>query len=173
LRETRDCGIFVSIQVNRQQSTFRVNFQVIQMTGILLVALAVPLTLVTLGIRQFTSKPKISAPETQGLRAALEQAAEKSWQAPGAISDGRSVFAISASGSASDARKAVEQAAQSLQGVVLPASTAEDGAERILVQIPAANASAFEERALRDFSQTQRGNAQGNTRLYELILSPP
>ncbi|MFZ4780052.1 MAG: hypothetical protein ACOYM3_32250 [Terrimicrobiaceae bacterium] len=67
--------MFASFQVNRQQTTFRVNFQVLQMIGILLVALAIPLTLVTLGIRQFTAKPKAPAPETQGLRAALEQAA--------------------------------------------------------------------------------------------------
>lgn len=165
--------MFVSLQVNRQQSTFRLNFQVFQMIGILLVALAVPLTLVALGIRQFTSKPEIPAPETQGLRVALEQAAEKSWQAPGAMADGRSVFVLSTSGHASEARKAVEQAARKLQGVVLPTSTGEGGAERILVQIPNASAGPFESTALRDFAETQRGTPKGESRLYELVLSPP
>lgn len=164
--------MFTSFPVSRQQSTFRLNFQVFQMIGILLVALAVPLTLVTLGLRQYTAKPK-PAPETQGLRAALEQAAEKSWQVPKTMADGRSVFVLSASGNAPDARKAVEQAAHKLQGVVLPAPAGEGGAERILVQIPNGSAQAFESLALRDFAETQRGAREGESRLYELILSPP
>ena len=165
--------MFASFQVNRQQTTFRVNFQVLQMIGILLVALAIPLTLVTLGIRQFTAKPKAQAPETQGLRAALEQAAEKTWQAPEAMADGRSVFILPASGNPSDARRTVELAARKLQGVVLPASTGDGGAERVLVQIPSTNASAFETQALREFAETQRGKPAGESRLYELILSTP
>lgn len=143
------------------------------MIGILLVALAVPLTLVTLGIRQFTAKPKAPAPETQGLRAALEQAVEKSWQTPEAMTDGRCVFILSASGNAGDARKTVELTARGLQGVVLPASTGEGATERLLVQIPGTNASAFESQALREFVESQRGKPAGETRFYELILSKP
>ena len=143
------------------------------MIGILLVALAVPLTLVTLGIRQFTAKPKPTAPETQGLRAALEQAAEKTWQAPGAMADGRSIFVLSAPGNAQDAKKAVGVAAQRFHGVVLPAPTREGGAERILVQIPNASAQAFESEALREFSETQHGKPDGERRLYEFIFTTP
>ena len=142
------------------------------MIGILLVALAVPLTLVTLGIRQYTAKPKTSPPEMQGLRAALEQAADKGWQPPGEISDGRSVFALAASGNASEARKTVELSAQRLQGVVLPAP-AGGGAERVLVKIPTANANAFESQALSGFAETQHGISNGESRVYELIFSAP
>ncbi|MFZ4780053.1 MAG: hypothetical protein ACOYM3_32255 [Terrimicrobiaceae bacterium] len=89
------------------------------------------------------------------------------------MADGRSVFILSASGNASDAKRTVEQTARKLQGVVLPASTGEGGAERVLVQIPSGNASAFESQALREFTEAQRGKPTGESRLYELILSKP
>ena len=128
------------------QPAFRVNFQVVQMIGILLVALAVPLALVALGVRQFTAKPQ-PAPETGGLRAALEQVAEKTWNVPDAMSDGRGIFVLSSRGNAVQIRETIAKSVGDLHGVVLSAPTAQNQAGRLLVQVPAISAGSFEDRS--------------------------
>ncbi|MCK9589749.1 MAG: hypothetical protein M0Q93_10380 [Terrimicrobiaceae bacterium] len=61
------------------------NLQVIQMIAIVFFALAVPLTLVTLGLGQFFQKPRPPVSGTPASRSALEQAAWKNLQPPEAI----------------------------------------------------------------------------------------
>ena len=165
--------MFATLHVNRQQPAFRVNLQVIQMIAFVLVALAVPLTLTALGILHLSSKPRNSSPDTTGLRLSLEQAAERSWHAPEAIADGRSIFLLSATANASDTKKAVGQFAGKFQGVVLSASAAQKGAERLLVRIPEANANLFESETLRNFVESQRGSPTGESRLYEFVFPSP
>ena len=162
--------MFAFCQVNRQQAAFRVNLRVIQMIALALVALVVPLTLVMLAIRQFSSPPPTSAPDTTGLRVALEQAAEKSWRPPGMMDDGRSVFTLSSPANGLEARRSVEQSAQKLHGVVLSAVSDRGGGERLLVQIPGAGAQVFESESLRSFVGSQHGLPTGESRLYELIF---
>jgi hypothetical protein len=158
--------------VNRHRSEFRVNFQVIQMIAVVLVALAIPLALVALGISRYSPGSGAAAAEPQGLRVALEQAA-KSWQPPEPVSDGRSVFILSTPGSAAEARKEVEGSVKKLGGVVLPASAGRLGEERLLVQIPGSGGQVFESGCLRLFVESQHGHAPGESRLYELVFPAP
>ncbi len=147
--------------------------QVIQMIGILLVALAIPLALVAIGVRQFTSKPQ-PAPETGGLRVALEQAAEKTWKVPEAISDGRGIFVASSPGNSLQVRELIEKTVQDLHGIILSAPTGQSQGERLLVQMPASGASSFEARLHdQNFVQKQQADPTEGNRLYELVLSPP
>ena len=158
--------------VNHHQPTFRVNLQVILMIAVVGVALAVPLTAVMLGIRNF-SKPRDSTTDTSGLRLALEQAAEKSWRPPEAMSDGRAIFLLSASANASKTRQATEQSARKSQGLVLSSYASQKGEERLLVRIPEASASLFESETLRNFTESQHGSPEGESRLYEFVFPAP
>ena len=142
------------------------------MIGILLVALAVPLALVALGVRQFTSKPQ-PAPETGGLRAALEQAAEKTWKVPETIPDGRGIFVFSSGGNPLQIREIIIKSVGDLQGIVLSAPTGQNQEGRLIVQMPAANAASFEDRLHQHFDQKQQADSTEGSRLYELIFSPP
>ena len=140
------------------------------MIAVVLLALAVPLALVTLGIRRYSSGAGADAQEQGGLRVALEQAAEKSWQSPEPVSDGRSIFILSAPGSAAEARTAVEQSVRKLGGVVIPASNGLRGEERLLIQIPGSGGQFFESVCLQSFVESQHGHATGECRLYELVF---
>jgi hypothetical protein len=159
--------------MSERPSTFRVNIQVIQMIAVVFVALIVPLTLVILSFRQH-SAPRSAVPEMQGLQSALEQAAEKSWQQPPPISDGRSVFLFTAHGSDEEARKAVEQCARKLNGVALPiAAAGPRGEDRLLVTIPRASSQLFESDALRNFTLSVQGSPTGERQLYEIVFPLP
>ena len=143
------------------------------MIGILLVALAIPLALVAIGVRQFTSKPQ-PAPETGGLRVALEQAADKTWKGPEAISDGRGIFVASSPGNSLQIREVIEKTVQDLHGIVFSAPTGQSQEERLLVQMPSSSASSFEARLHdQNFVQKQQADPSEGNRLYELMLSPP
>ncbi|MFZ4774502.1 MAG: hypothetical protein ACOYM3_04020 [Terrimicrobiaceae bacterium] len=160
----------------KAETTFRLNPQVIQMIAILFAALAIPLALVAMGVLKFSAKPRISdsLSESPGLRAALEQASEKSFPAPGGIPDGRGVYLLSACGAqASKIRNDIERSASSLQGSVLHAEPVKEGEERILVQIPANNAGVFESTALQGFTKASTGRPAEGSRLYELIFPAP
>ncbi|MEI6491533.1 MAG: hypothetical protein WCO94_03210 [Verrucomicrobiota bacterium] len=143
------------------------------MIALVFVALIVPLTLVILSFRQYSAPPKSAVPETQGLRAALEQAADKTWQQPPPMSDGRSVFLFNAQGSEEEARKALEQAARKLNGVALPIAAGPRGEERVLVTIPSASSQGFESGALRNFTLSVQGNPTGERQLYEIVFPLP
>lgn len=151
------------------------NFRVVQMIGGVLVALAVPLALVALGVARYSSKRPAAAPaaEAPGLRAALESAADKNWRTPDALQGDRNVFVFSMPGSVRDAKKAAERSAKALEGVVVPVSAGPRGEERLLVRIPSTNGPLFESAALNDFKPQQRGPTRGGHRLYELIFPQP
>ena len=161
------------LHVNHNQPTFRVNFQVVLMIAVVGVALAVPLTAVMLGIRSFSSKIRDSSPDTSGLRLALEQAADKSWHPPEAMSDGRAIFLLSDSANASETRRVAEESARKFQGVVLFSRTSQKGGERLLVRIPEASADLFESETLGNFTESQHGSPTGESRLYEFIFPAP
>ncbi|MEI8311620.1 MAG: hypothetical protein WCH98_12770 [Verrucomicrobiota bacterium] len=148
------------------------NIQVFQIIAIVLVALAVPLALVTLGISRYSSKPEV--PEAPGLRAALEQAADKSWSSPEPLAGDRRVFTFSTPGNETEARKAVEQSARTLNGVVVPMTAGQRGEGRLLVRIPATNSHLFESAALlRNFAESQQGHPTGESHLYEIVFPAP
>jgi len=165
--------MFDRFHVNHHQPSFRVNLQVVLMIAVVGVALAAPLTAVMLGIWSFSSKPRGSSPDTSKLRLALEQAAEKSWHPPEAVSDGRAIYLLSASANASDTRTAVEQSARKLQGVVLSPDGDQKGAERLLVRIPEGSANLFESEILGNFKESQHGSPTEESRLYEFLFPAP
>jgi len=165
--------MFDTFHVNHNQPTFRVNLQVILMIAVVGVALAVPLTAMLLGIRNFSSRTRDSSPDTSGLRLALEQAAEKSWRPPETMSDGRAIFLQSDSANASETRRAAEQSARKFQGVVLSSHAGPKGEERLLVRIPEASANLFESEILGNFTESQHGSPTGESRLYEFIFPAP
>jgi len=143
------------------------------MIAVVGVALAVPLTAVMLCIRNFSSTPRDFSPDTSGLRLALEQAAEKSWHAPEAMSDGRAIYILTASANASEKRHAAEQSAKKYEGVVISSEAVQKSGERLLVRIPEVSANLFESETLRDFTESQHGSPQGESRLYEFIFPTP
>ena len=144
------------------------------MIALVLVALAVPLTLVALGIRQFSSKSRPVVSEAPELRRALEQAAEKNWRPPEILSDGRSVFVLSTSTNHPlETVQALRTTARKLDGTVLPASAVPGGDERLLVQIPDAGTNVFESQLRRDFVEKQSGHSVNGSRLYEIIVARP
>ena len=165
--------MFDRFQVNHHQPTFRVTLQVILMIAVVGVAMAVPLTAVMLGIRSFSSPPRGFCPDTSGLRLSLDQAAEKSWHPPEAMSDGRAIMILSASANASDTMRAVEQSARKLQGVVLSANGDQKGGERLLVRIPEGSANLFESEILGNFTESQHGSSTKEGLLYEFLFPTP
>jgi hypothetical protein len=175
LRENEKSGMILSFPVNSQPSKFSLNPQVFRMVLIVLVALAVPLFVATLGFRQLTKKvpPEATAePVMPELQAALEQAADKNWQPALEISDGRSVFFLAPSTSPEEVRKQVLSAVSELRGTVVPAAKGTGGG-CILVQIPTAYAPEFESKALLGFVPKIAGNQPGKNRLYEIHFSNP
>lgn len=163
------------VKVNRVQATFRLNSQVAQMIAIILLALAVPLALVALGIKQFSSKKETSpVPEIPGLRFSLELAAEKNFRPPETMPEARDVFLFSqAAGDKSSSRKNIEETARKLKGIVVTMPPGEKNNDRILVQVSEAQATAFEAQALRGFVRKTRGESVKQCRMYEIQFPAP
>jgi len=161
----------------KEDAPFRLNPQVLQMLALVLMALAIPVTLVALGVLKMSSKSGDSAvvSESPALRAALEQAAEETFPAPEALSDGRSIYILSAVGGdqASGKQAEIERTARALKGGILPADPGKLGEQRILVQIPAENSALFESTALQGFLPSRTGRPVQGSRIYEFIFPSP
>lgn len=159
-------------KVNHVQATFRVNMRVLQMLGLIMVALAVPLVLVALGIRQYSSKVVSSpAPEAPGLRASLEQAAEKNLHPPETISETSGVYLFAPTvGDKFSCKQIISETARNLKGSVIemPPDTKEE--ERMWVQVPESQAANFEAQALHGFIQKAKGLPVGECRMYEILF---
>ncbi len=141
------------------------------MIALALVALAIPLTMVIVSVLKFSSKPSTPAPEAPGLRASLEQAAEKALPIPEAITDGRSLYTLSVEpGQLAGRQAGIEKSARSLSGSVLAMPSGKGGCQRVLVQIPASNSGVFESTVLQDFTRSEAGRSEGESRLYELSI---
>ncbi|TSA33450.1 MAG: hypothetical protein D4R65_07770 [Verrucomicrobiaceae bacterium] len=140
------------------------------MIAVVFLALAIPLALVVLGGREiFFRKTSSPAPEVPELRASLESAASKALPPPAGLGGGRR-FILERGADAAAHRDMVEKTAAELGGVVV-ASSLEDGV-RLIVQIPAASASRFEEKALVGFlAQSETGLSMPG--FYEIVLPHP
>jgi len=157
--------------VNQQHTPFRLNPQVVQMLAIVLIALAIPLAVLILGIKG--AKPKAPSPEAPGLRAALELAASKILPPPAGLGTGSRQFVLMpGQGNPVERQKAIERSAGELGGTALLVGQA-DGGVRLIVQIPAAAAARFEAGALAGFSSSGTQAQEGDTRLYQILLPPP
>lgn len=131
------------------QRPFRFNPKVAQMAGLVLVALALPLTLAILGfrdMRQPTPPANVEpAPEIEGLRGALETVVDSRWSAPVLDSGARRVVKEVANGDEClSIGNAVQEVAKKMQLTVVIPEKIESGGTRWLVQMPVANVSAFE-----------------------------
>ncbi len=140
------------------------------MIAILLVALAVPVTLVILGLRSMTAQPPESAPEVEGLRSSLESAAEKHFPAPETLGGSRRfTLKETSEGQAS----LLEKAAASAGGGAIT-SRLEDGSVRLLIQIPPEASENFEKTYLGSLSASASPDeSQPATGLYEVVILPP
>jgi len=144
------------------------------MLAVVVVALAVPLAVLLLGIRGFSPKPAASAPEAPGLRAAVELAASKNLPPPAPLgTDTRQFVLLPGQGNPLERWREIEKSADMLGGTTLLVGQP-DGGSRLLVQIPAAAAASFEERALAGLNSSAAPDpAEGPTRLYEILFPPP
>jgi hypothetical protein len=159
-----------TFQVNPGPAPFRLNLQVVQMIAVVFLALAVPLALVVLGGREiFFRKPSSPAPEVPELRASLESAASKALPPPAGLGGGRR-FILESGASTAAHRDTVEKTAAELGGVVVESPLA-DGV-RLIVQIPTASASRFEETALVGFL-AQSEAALSTPGFYEIVFPHP
>lgn len=146
---------------------FRLNPQVVQMLAVVLVALAVPLTVVILGLRQVSLRPSGPAPEIPELRASLEQVADQHLR-PSGMMAGEAIVLHRASAELPDVRRQIEVAAAKVGGSVIVSEIPEGGV-RLLVKVPASSAGDFENSALPQNPSTAPGPG-----LYEIqILSKP
>lgn len=159
-----------TFQVNPGPARFRLNPQVFQMIAVIFLLMAIPLTLVVLGGREiFFRKPASPAPEVPELRASLESVASKALPPPAGLGGGRR-FILESGADTAVHRDMVEKTAAELGGVVV-ASSLEDGV-RLIVQIPTASASRFEEKALVGFqAQSETGGSAPG--FYEIVLPHP
>ncbi len=141
------------------------------MLAVLLLALAIPLTLIVLGGREIF-KPSRPAPEIPELRASLEAAASKAMPPPAELGGGRR-FVISKGQDAAASRALIEKTAAGLGGGVVVASPVENGGGiRLIVRIPSDAAARFEATALEGTCNLQSDSASTEG-LYEIILPEP
>lgn len=137
------------------------------MLAVVLVALAVPLTVVILGLRQVSLRPAGPAPEIPELRASLEQVADQHLR-PSGMMAGEVIVLHRASAELPGLRRQIEVAAAKVGGSALVTEIPEGGI-RLLVKVPASSAADFERSALPQPPTTPSGSG-----LYEIqILSKP
>lgn len=142
------------------------------MLAVLALALAIPLTLLVLGGRElFYRKPTAPAPEVPGLRASLESAASKALSPPVDLGGGRRFILESERGNTPERRNLIEKTTKKLGGVVV-STRLENGGIRLIVQIPASDASHFEKEALAGFLP-QNETAPFVQGFYEILLPRP
>lgn len=149
---------------------FRWNSKVLQMAALLMVALALPVTIAILGIRDIR-KAAPPAPEAQGLREALETVVDSKWQAPFLEESVRTAVRNVPNGDAClKIGEDVRTLAGDCGGSVLTPERIEEGGTRWLVQVPADRKVAFESGlAARGFS-APAGEAAGDPVLYSLEI---
>lgn len=166
-------------QVNQQPAAaFRINVRVLQIIALVLVALAVPVALVILGVRQISSRPNQEpAMETPGLRASLELAADKNFAPPEALMEDRVVFVLSQAsvGDAKSVRQKTEQEICEAGGVIIPGDPGKSDEESLLAKIPAAKAASLEAQLLESFSRltSVKNSSAGEDLLIEIRFPKP
>lgn len=140
------------------------------MVGVVMVALAVPATLMVLGIRSMMSgSGRQQAPEVEGLRSSLESVAEKHFPAPGALGGGRR-FVPRVNAGPGKGALLLEKSAAAFGGVAI-ATPLEGGGVRVVIQVPAGAATDFERTALAGYAEIPlSGVSDAEPGLYEIEL---
>ncbi len=141
---------------------FRINRQVGQMIALLLLALALPITIIVLSVRGWAPRQPTPAPEVVELRESVENIATEHFGAA-QLSDGRREVAFSGNKEEmKDRRALIESAAKKLGGSVLPGET------DWLVSVPDERAGEFEVAAL---IPPGTDAATSGPRLYRITFS--
>lgn len=123
---------------------FRWNAKVLQMVALVLMALALPLSIVIFGIRDIR-KASQPGPEAEGLRAVLENVVDQKWQAPVLEGAVRSTSLEVRNGDLClKVGEDIQKLARDSGGMVLTPEKIESGGTRWLMQMPAGQKTAFE-----------------------------
>ena len=155
-------------------SPFRWNAKVAQMVAVLMVALALPVTIAILGIRDLR-KNSLPAPEVEGLRGALETVVDSQWKLP--ILEGlirTSVREVPDGAACLQTGEDIQKLARDAGGTVLTPERIESGGTRWLVQVPADRKTAFEAGLATWGFSLPPGNAVGDPVFYavEIRIAP-
>jgi len=144
---------------------FRPNRQVFVVLALLLLALALPITMVIIGTHGIP-KDSPAPPDATALRQSVEGIAAQRFGEP-KLSDGRREIPFSGSTAEMAARRTlIEKAAKAVGGSVLP------GDSELLIGIPGDRAGEFEVSALLP-PATQELHRGGESVLYRITFSPP
>lgn len=161
------------------QPPFRFNAKVAQFLVIVLLAMGLPIAVAILGFlemrRAMNPAPVESAEEPAGLRAALEQAVDATWQAPQGLGAATRRFemAVRDGDECQQVGESAKSAAKSFGGVVVTPERIEEGGTRWIVQVPATEARAFEAAlgglGFKSVQSTSADSTNGQV-LYELVI---
>jgi len=149
---------------------FQMSPQLLVMILISLLALALPLTILSIGLVRMSRQPgqPHPAPEAPGIRAILEKVADEKLS-PAALDDDRGQFVIFESpANRPQVRKRIEDAVQSLGGSVLQ-DNPQDG---LTVRIPADAANRFQTTALSGAKVIAKPSIKNDLLLYRIRFEP-
>lgn len=144
--------------------------QLVAMIMVSLLALALPLTILSIGLVRMSREPgsvvQQPAPEVPGLRAILERVADERLS-PKGLSDGRAQFVIvDKAANWPQHRKAIEASAKSLGGSVLADSTTNIAI--FLVQIPVEAANRFQASGLANAQMVSEPAPAASNLVYQI-----
>lgn len=152
---------------------FRLNTSVFRMILLVAIALALPVALMVMGVREFVAKSQKSRSfvENSEFRKALEKIANTNLPSP-SLSNEYHRFVFSGTKEKMDERQSrIRKTVTSLGGVVLESSGEGVKTRRLLVLIPESQISTFESFELQDVKQPSEENtSQNNKRFYELVF---
>lgn len=158
------------------KAPFQFNAKVVQMLALVLLALALPLTLVILGFRDIRQSARdmeaASAPEIPALRQSLENVVNAQWTPPDLSAGTRKVVREVADGDACLALgESVGKLAENVGAVVLSPERIEAGGTRWIIQVPASQVAGFED-GLRGlgFAGVEEAPGGVETVLYEVEI---
>lgn len=125
-------------------SPFRWNTKVAQMVAVLMVALALPVTIAILGIRDLR-KNALPSPEVEGLRGSLEAVVDSQWKPPVLEGTIRTTVREVPDGTAClKTGEDLQSIARNTGATVITPERIESGGTRWLVQVPADRKTDFE-----------------------------
>ena len=151
------------------------NMKFFVMLGIVFTALAAPVAVVVLGVRQFSAKRTAEpAPEVPALRASLEEVTSRNLPPPESLSAaGRGSLDFTACGGDPAALIGwIEKAARDAGGSMLKAPSSKEGTQRILVSVPPEAGGKFESALARAIPMTISGE-KNRTGFYEILVCEP
>lgn len=159
--------------MQKKESRFQLNIQVVIVLALTMAALTLPLFGAVLFLRsllQGTPKPAVETVDESALRQALLQASEKTLPAPQLEKE----TIVRTTPDVAAERRTIEESAKAVGGVAVLMEPAEDN--RLLVQIPAEKVTEFLSKISGSAqNEPPKGTLQGNSAIFDITLkkSPP